>query len=320
MKLNRKQISTYIRLLFSLIMITAFIYIADLDKIGNYLKSLSPLSIFLIFLSILLSVIISGLKWHALLPADRLSIITATRIFNIGLFFNNFLPSSIGGDGMRIYLLNKEGIRKSISASSVILDRLLASLSLAGLGFLSSIFAAHFNVIAFSMFAALFVIVAIMIFLILKGWIPGFINKRENIFRNKLLALVDAASNYRNNKSVIIRNLVLGTIFQIFVALVIGAIFLGLNFEVPGFIDLIYISTSTSVLAMIPLGINGYGLREGAYIYLLQAYGYNISQALSISVTFAVMVTLFSFLGGLDYLLAHITNIFSKEKKVEEEI
>jgi hypothetical protein len=80
-----------------------------------------------------------------------------------------------------------------------------------------------------------------------------------------------------------------------------------------------YISTATSVLAMIPIGVNGYGLREGAYIYLLQAYGYNISQALSISVTFAVMVSFFSFLGGLDYVLAHITNIFTKEKKVEKE-
>jgi glycosyltransferase 2 family protein len=320
LKINRKQITTYIRLLLSVIMITAFIYIADLGKITNYLKSLSPLAITLILVCILLSVFVSGLKWHALLPLNKVSIIRTTRIFNIGLFFNNFLPSSIGGDGMRIYLINKEGIRKSISASSVILDRLFASLTLAGLGFFSSIFATHFNIIAFSMFAVLFVIVGIMISLILNGWIPGFINKKESMVKNKLQSLIDAARDVRNNKAAIAKNLVLGAVFQIFVALVIGAIFLGLNFEVPGFIDLMYISTATSVLAMIPLGVNGYGLREGAYIYLLQAYGYNISQALSISVTFAVMVSLFSFLGGLDYVLAHITNIFSKEKKVEKEI
>lgn len=320
MNINKKQITTYIRLLISAIMITAFIYIADLGKIAIYLKSLSPLAIALIFLSILFSVVVSGLKWHVLLPFDKISIIRTTRIFNIGLFFNNFLPSSIGGDGMRIYLLNKEGIRKSISASSVILDRLFASLTLAGLGFFSSIFATHFNILAFSMFTVLFVIVCIMILLILKGWVPGFINKKESIIKNKLQSLVDAASSFRNNKVAILKNLILGAVFQIFVALVIGSIFLGLDFEVPGFIDLMYISTATSVLAMIPLGINGYGLREGAYIYLLQAYGYNISQALSISVTFAVMVSLFSFLGGLDYVLGHITNIFSKEKKVEKEI
>lgn len=320
MNISKKQITTYIRLLISAIMITAFIYIADLGKIAIYLKSLSPLAIALIFLSILFSVVVSGLKWHVLLPFDKISIIRTTRIFNIGLFFNNFLPSSIGGDGMRIYLLNKEGIRKSISASSVILDRLFASLTLAGLGFFSSIFATHFNILAFSMFTVLFVIVGIMILLILKGWVPGFINKKESIIKNKLQSLVDAASSFRNNKVAILKNLILGAVFQIFVALVIGSIFLGLDFEVPGFIDLMYISTATSVLAMIPLGINGYGLREGAYIYLLQAYGYNISQALSISVTFAVMVSLFSFLGGLDYVLGHITNIFSKEKKVEKEI
>lgn len=300
-------------------MVTAFIYIADLGKIVSYLTSLGSLSVALIFLCILLSVIISGLKWHALLP-NKLSIIKITRIFNIGLFFNNFLPSSIGGDGMRIYLINKEGIRKSTSASSVILDRLFASLTLAGLGFFSSIFATHFNIIAFLMFAVLFIIVGIMITLILKGWIPSFINKKESKIKNKLLAFIEAAKEIRNNKAAIIKNLILGAIFQIFVALVIGAIFFGLNFEVLGIIDLIYLSTATSVLAMVPLGLNGYGLREGAYIYLLQAYGYTISQALSISVIFAVMVSVFSFLGGLDYALTHISNIFLKEKTIEKKI
>lgn len=320
MNLNKKQIATYLRLLFSIIMVTAFIYIADLNKIMVYLKSLGALSISLIFLFILLSVIVSGIKWHALLPINKISIVKITRIFNIGLFFNNFLPSSIGGDGMRIYLVNKEGVRKSTSASSVILDRLFASLTLAGLGFFSSIFATHFNLLAFLMFTFLLLLVAILITLILKGWIPGFINKRESIIKNKLLSFIDAAKEIKSNKRAIIKNLFLGAIFQILVALVIGAIFYGLGFNIPGFIDLIYISTATSVLAMVPLGLNGYGLREGAYIYLLSTYGYTISQALSISVIFAVMVSIFSFLGGLDYALAHISSIFLKENKIEKEI
>ncbi len=320
MSINKKQITTYIRLLFSIIMVAAFIYIADLGKIIGYLRSLGLFSLILIFTSILLSVIASGIKWHALLPFNKISILKTIRIFNIGLFFNNFLPSSIGGDGMRIYLINKEGIRKSTSASSVILDRLFASLTLAGLGFFSSIFATHFNILAFLIFAVLLLLVGLIITLILKGWIPGFINKKESKIKNKLLAFIEAAKEIRTNKRAIIKNLVLGAIFQIFVALVIGSIFFGLGFEVPGFIDLIYISTATSVLAMIPLGLNGYGLREGAYIYLLLAYGYNISQALSISVTFAVMVSIFSFLGGLDYALSHILNVFLKEKKVDKEI
>lgn len=318
MNLNKKKVTTYLRLLFSIIMITAFIYIADLEKIIGYLRSLGLFSIILIFMSILLSVIVSGIKWHALLPINRISIIKTIRIFNTGLFFNNFLPSSIGGDGMRIYLVNKEGIRKSTSASSVILDRLFASLTLAGLGFFSSIFASNFNILAFLMFSILFLLVGLIITLILTGWVPSFINKKESKIKDKLLAFIEAAKEIKSNKGAIIKNLFLGAIFQVLVALVIGAIFYGLGFNIPGFIDLIYISTATSVLAMIPLGLNGYGLREGAYIYLLQEYGYTLSQALSISVIFAVMVSIFSFLGGLDYALAHISNIFLKEKVNEE--
>ena len=320
MSSNKKQLTTCTRLLFSIIMIAAFLYIADIGKIISYLSNLGSLSVTLIFFFILFSVIASGIKWHILLPDNKISIIKAIRIFTTGLFFNNFLPSSIGGDSMRIYQLNKEGIRKSTSASSVILDRLFASLTLAGLGFFASIFATHFNPIAFLMFAVLFLFTGLMITLILKGWIPAFINRKETKIKHKLQAFIDAAVDIRKKPGKIIKNMILGAVFQILVALVIGAIFFGLNFNVPGLIDLIYISTATSVLAMIPLGLNGYGLREGAYIYLLQAYGYTISQALSISVIFAVMVSLFSFLGGLDYALSHIRNIFIKEPKIEKEV
>ncbi|MDD2371080.1 MAG: lysylphosphatidylglycerol synthase transmembrane domain-containing protein [Firmicutes bacterium] len=311
--INKKQITTYLRLLFSIILVAVFLYIADLEKILGYLKNLGGFSIILIFTLILLSIIVSGLKWQVLLPENRPRIIKTTRIFTIGLFFNNFLPSSIGGDGMRIYLINKEGIRKSTSASSVVLDRLFASLTLAGLGFFSSLFATHFNILAFSMFTILFILVTIMITLILKGWIPGFINKKTSKLKEKLKAFIESAKNLRHQPSIIVKNLILGAVFQILVALVIGAVFLGLNFQIPNFIDLIYISTATSVLAMIPLGLNGYGLREGAYIYLLQAYGYNISQSISISVIFAIMVSIFSFLGGLDYALSHFKSFFIKE-------
>lgn len=320
MSLNKKQITTYIRLLFSVIILTIFLYIADIGKIIGYLKNLGTFSVILIFTFILFSVIISGIKWHILLPYNRPGIIKTTRIFTTGLFFNNFLPSSIGGDGMRIYMINKEGIRKSTSASSVVLDRLFASLTLAALGFFSSLFATHFNILAFIMFTVLLLFVSSMIILILKGWIPNFINKKDSKLKEKLKAFIASAESIKHQPLLIIKNLLLGAIFQILVSLVIGAIFFGLNFQIPGFIDLLYISTATSVLAMIPLGLNGYGLREGAYIYLLEAYGYNISQALSISVIFAIMVSIFSFLGGLDYAFSHMKNIIFKEKKYGKEI
>lgn len=51
------------------------------------------------------AVVLSAYKWKLLLTARGwyLSLGTLTRLYFVGLFMNNFLPSSIGGDVMRIY-------------------------------------------------------------------------------------------------------------------------------------------------------------------------------------------------------------------------
>ena len=48
----------------------------------------------------------------------------------IGQFFNQLLPSSIGGDAIKIIYLNKINIRISVSTISILYDRLLGFLSL----------------------------------------------------------------------------------------------------------------------------------------------------------------------------------------------
>ena len=61
--------------------------------------------------------------------------------------------------------------------------------------------------------------------------------------------------------------------------------------------------SASSVLAMVPVGLNGYGLREGSYAFLLAPYGFSTAQSLTISVLYALFVTLFSLAGGPLWLL-----------------
>ena len=69
--------------------------------------------------------------------------------------------------------------------------------------------------------------------------------------------------------------------------------------ESVGFVDLLWIVAVVSLVQMLPVTIAGLGLREGAYLYLLQFQGVDGSRALAVSLAvFAIQLT-FAFAGGL---------------------
>jgi uncharacterized membrane protein YbhN (UPF0104 family) len=73
--------------------------------------------------------VISVTKWQLLLYAKKINLswIELWHAYWAGLFFNNFLPSSIGGDALRIIWVGKSRGDSSGAAASVIVERILAT-------------------------------------------------------------------------------------------------------------------------------------------------------------------------------------------------
>ncbi|HHE55106.1 MAG TPA: flippase-like domain-containing protein, partial [Caldithrix abyssi] len=68
-----------------------------------------------------------AMRWAVLMKSYRYSLKT-TQLFGfylIGMFFNNFLPTSIGGDVMRIYKLISVTDDRTSAFASVIIERLM---------------------------------------------------------------------------------------------------------------------------------------------------------------------------------------------------
>ena len=87
------------------LLLSILIKFADVDKIITSLKDFNLKWLPLIFLLIILSVVVSAFKWGILLKAqnETISIRNLFGYYMSGLFFNNFLPSSIGGDVTTLY-------------------------------------------------------------------------------------------------------------------------------------------------------------------------------------------------------------------------
>jgi hypothetical protein len=59
-----------------------------------------------------------------------------------------------------------------------------------------------------------------------------------------------------------------------------------------------------TVAGMIPISLNGLGVREGAYVYFLAHVGVPASEALAFAILWLILITCASVLGGIGWILA----------------
>ncbi|NER32087.1 MAG: flippase-like domain-containing protein, partial [Symploca sp. SIO1C4] len=79
-----------------------------------------------------LSYYIRSHRWRLLLRAQGVnaSIPDLLKSYMVGIFFSNFLPSTLGGDAVRVYDAWQLGASKSRAVATVIVDRFLGLLGL----------------------------------------------------------------------------------------------------------------------------------------------------------------------------------------------
>jgi uncharacterized protein (TIRG00374 family) len=76
----------------------------------------------------LVSILITFLRWYVLVRAVELPfrLLDALRLGFIGLFFNTFMPGSVGGDIIKAAFLAREQNRRTVAVATVIMDRAIA--------------------------------------------------------------------------------------------------------------------------------------------------------------------------------------------------
>lgn len=302
-----KKFSTLIKIAVSVILILVLALNTDIKKIAAVVAVFRLPYIIPVLFLIAAAVLISAFKWQVLLKAQgvKISILKLFKYYTAGFFFNNFLPSSIGCDGVRVMLLKNElaPAQPSLTAyagasSSVVAERILAMATLGLLGLGGALFASAPSRAAVITLACVctagFFIMAVQ----LTGFVPEFIAIKETKLSTIWKSFASSSVELRKKPLHILICLAGSILFQMVVAFTQQAIILGLGLPALAWGDLFYVSAGASVLAMIPLGVNGYGFREGGFIYLLEPLGYEGSGAFSISLLFALFVSVYSLLGA----------------------
>ncbi len=71
--------------------------------------------------------VVVAFRWWLLLRAQsiHIAVIAAVRLYFVGLFYNNLMPSSVGGDLLKAYYVTKHTHRRLEGVLSVVVDRIV---------------------------------------------------------------------------------------------------------------------------------------------------------------------------------------------------
>lgn len=266
----------------------------------------------------------STLKWYMLLHSRGL-LINFWRLFAyymIGKFFNLVLPTSMGGDVVRMHALGRHTERYADSVASVFVERLSGKVTLVVLALLAVVVNLHlFNLpwltAGLSLGAAG---VAFICWLIIDErpfklgqrlcgkrvlLLPQLVAKSEK-FRQAVLA-------YRNDPAALWGALINSLIFH-FLAVVnvwVSLLAFGSDFS---FVSALVVTPVILFIMNMPFSIGGIGLMEFAYCFTLGLFGATPALGISTALLMRTKSLIEAGIGGLLYPLVGEGRINSRPK------
>lgn len=269
--------------------------------IGNLVKNVAALPIESIIVAILLSVVGVGLsawKWNYLLSTKGISLHfrAAWVYYYIGQFFNTFLPSVIGGDTARIYYLYADTGKGAESASSVIVERIIGLYSICvivafGTAIGQGLIPHGLSDIAFLGAVSVLLVAPLFVFTNVVEPILDVTIFRIDAFSlgARLQETFTAVHEYRSAKRVLAIGLLISLVFRFVLITSNYVIALGLGIDISFIYVMIFIPLVEFFL-FLPISIQGFGVREAAYVYLFTAIG--VPSGLALTFGFVMQIIL----------------------------
>lgn len=245
--------------------------------------------------------------WAHLLHAVeiRIPFLKVVAYYHVGLFFNNFLPANIGGDIARIVQASRHGETRAAAVSTVVLDRIIGTLALAGLAVVTTVPAIdrfHLGVMYLALVGFLVASVGLLWAVLHPKMLPAVERVMSGVGLRFLEPHLDDLAvrfaSYRSRGRLFAGLLALATLVQVLrVGVhVLVARALGVQLAVPYFFLFVPL---LAVIVSLPISLNGIGVREGAGMVLFGLVGVDRSRAFSLQFTTYLVAVAVSLLGAL---------------------
>ena len=229
------------------------------------------------------------------------------RYYLIGMFFNLFAPSTVGGDVTRVYYLVKDeeahaegrAVTTVHAAMSVLMDRGIGMLVLVWLGAAGLLLFPDYPIPVPARTATLWLALAMLVGVLLMPLLRRLLPEDGHQLVVKLRL---ALRSYRTHWQAVGAASLLSLLVHLIQAWMHVAMGRALDLELPfSFCLIVYPLVGT--FAAIPISVNGLGLREGGYVFLLAVLGIGTEKSVAFGILLFLIVVLDSLIGGLLFLL-----------------
>jgi uncharacterized membrane protein YbhN (UPF0104 family) len=258
-----------------------------------------------------INVLASVWRWRTLLDAQDVDLPWRTLLgsFLVATFFNNFLPSNIGGDVMRISDTARAAGSKTLATTVVLTDRVIGLIGLVLVAAMGATMAAstagHVTSPIWPSWLWAGFLGAMMVAApaVLSPSGVGRLLQPLTVFHpewvgGRIGSLTLALSRFRERPGAILRCFAGAVFVQVTVVVFYVAVAHALHVPVAPW-DLAVIVPLSFVVQMLPVSVNGFGVREATFSFYFTRIGLSIESALLVSLVAAVLAMIISLSGAV---------------------
>lgn len=295
-----------LKVIASVALVSWLVYATDRDELADALLEVDLATALLAVL--VLSGLIGVQAWRWTFVARELGIplplVPAWLITQIGSFFNQVLPTAIGGDAMRVWRLQRRNVRTGLALASVFLDRIAALVATtlivaAGLPWLLGWMdtdALRAGILAMVLVAAAGVTVVLF-----ADRVPVVRRLAGRSVVGRVLNVSALARRVLFRPRTAVPVLGLSVAIQLSLASTVWLLARAIGVEL-AWAEAAFLVPVVILFSMVPITIAGWGVREGAMVVALGTVGVGVEEALAVSVLFGIAVAISALPGGIVWL------------------
>ncbi len=294
-----------------ILVVLLFLFKVNLSEFGAELKQSNLRWIIAAGFLHIIGLLLSAYRWQLLLAVHevRAPLLDLIQSYLIGGFFNNFLPTRVGGDVYRMVDSKKYSGSLLRPFAVIIVERLSGIYGLLLIGITALAFYPRLSEVrGFAIALLSLAVIGFLAVLLFYGserfsnFLKKLASKLPARISSKVIGLVDAFWAFSGAKGVVFYAFMLGLLLQANVILYYFFIAQGIGMSLT-FLEACIVMPILICIQLIPLTPNGIGVREFSYIYLLQPFGVSEAQAVVFSLWDYVLTFSYGIIGGILYLV-----------------
>jgi uncharacterized protein (TIRG00374 family) len=253
-------------------------------------------------------------RWQLMLRGQsaKAPLPSLIRLYLVGMFFNNVLPSRLGGDVVRAYGASLIATTKTRSAAAVIMDRLVGAFSVLVIGMMAIGLSASRLPEIYRSFTVLCFAVSLLVLGLML-----YRNERLSKLRSRLLSLsdlsvfgfkirprfeaaIDALRSYSRMRGVVAQGFLISLVANGFSIFNLYLYARAVQADV-GFGDVATIAPIILAVGLLPISINGIGTIEATFMLLFGTLGVDAHVSIVMAILRRLALLVLSLAGGVLY-------------------